>query len=92
MRYYCMTAIPISKRGTITIPPEIRRKLRLDALENPMFLVEEREGGLFLRLSAAIPVRDLDAETVAGWIADDEAGMEAFLKSGQKGGKSGKRK
>lgn len=85
MRHCRMTAIPISKRGTITIPPHLRRKLRLHALENPMFLVEEREDGLFLRLSATVPVRELDEKTVAGWIADDEAGMKAFEEDSKRG-------
>ena len=31
MQYCCMTAIPVSKRGTITLPPEIRRALGLEA-------------------------------------------------------------
>ena len=32
-QYFCMTAIPVSKRGTITLPPEIRKTLGLDAAE-----------------------------------------------------------
>jgi len=34
------TTIPHSKRGTLTLPPALRRKLRPDRLSNPMVLVD----------------------------------------------------
>jgi len=37
-----MTTIPVSKRGTITLPPDMRRKLGLDVAVHPMMLVELR--------------------------------------------------
>jgi bifunctional DNA-binding transcriptional regulator/antitoxin component of YhaV-PrlF toxin-antitoxin module len=79
-----MTAIPISKRGTITLPPEIRRALGLDLAKNPMMLVEMRSGGVFLQAAEAMPVRDIPIETINEWIAEDERGAEAFW------GKAGK--
>lgn len=57
-------AIPISKRGTATIPPEIRKRLGVDQLENPMLLVEERDGKLYLEPAAAVPVRDIPEVTL----------------------------
>jgi bifunctional DNA-binding transcriptional regulator/antitoxin component of YhaV-PrlF toxin-antitoxin module len=71
-----MEAITISKRGTLTLPPRLRRQLGLDKLPNPVLLVEERDGGIFLRASTAVPVRDLPRETVEAWIDDDEAELE----------------
>lgn len=69
------TALPVSKRGTLTLPPALRRKLGLDRLASPMVLVEEREGGLFLQPATAVPVRDIPKKTIARWTADDEAAM-----------------
>jgi bifunctional DNA-binding transcriptional regulator/antitoxin component of YhaV-PrlF toxin-antitoxin module len=72
------TTLPISKRGSLTLPPPLRRKLGLDKLENPMVIVEEREGGLFLQPAAAIPVRDIPKQTIEKWIAKDEEQMTQF--------------
>jgi bifunctional DNA-binding transcriptional regulator/antitoxin component of YhaV-PrlF toxin-antitoxin module len=84
MQLYCMPVIlPVSKRGTVTLPPELRAKLGLDRLENPMLLAEEKNGKLMLEPATAVPVRDLPESTIRGWIADDEAAMKA-LKVGQK--------
>ena len=80
-----MTAIPVSKRGTITLPPEIRRALGLDVAENPMMLVEMRGGGVFLQPAEAMPVRDIPLETMQKWIAEDERDSESFW---QKAGKA----
>jgi len=65
--------LPISKRGTITLPPAYRRKIGLDRLENPLMLVEEREGKLVMEVATALPVRDIPKETIQSWIAEDEA-------------------
>lgn len=82
MQHYDMAiAVPISKRGTVTIPPEIRKRLGIDQLENPMLLVEERDGKLYLEPAAAIPVRDIPKATLRSWIKEDEAEMSAFKRS-----------
>lgn len=82
MQYCGMAiAVPISKRGTVTIPPEIRKRLGVDRLENPMLLVEERDGKLYLEPAAAIPVRDIPQSTLRGWIKEDEAEMNVFKKT-----------
>jgi len=79
-----MTTLPLSKRGSLTLPPELRRKLGLDKLRNPMFLVEERDGGLFLQPATAMPVRDIPKAQILEWIARDEADMKAFNASRKK--------
>ncbi len=79
-----MTRIPVSKRGTITLPPDMRRKLGLDAAEHPMMLVELRDGGIFLQPAAALPVRDIPEETLRGWIAEDEKDAEQFWRKAGK--------
>lgn len=73
-----MIAVPVSKRGAITLPPEIRRKLGLDASEHPLMLVELRDGGVFLQPAEAMPIRDIPAQTLQSWIAEDEKNADAF--------------
>lgn len=73
-------AVPISKRGTFTIPPEIRKRLGVDRVENPMLLIEEQDGKLYLEPAAAIPVRDIPKSTLERWIQKDEADMATFSK------------
>jgi len=77
-------AVPISKRGTITIPPKIRKKLGIDRLDNPMLLVEEKDGRLYFEPAAAIPVRDIPKSKLQSWIKEDEAEMATFKKSTQR--------
>lgn len=82
MQYCSMSAVlSVSKRGTVTLPPEYRRKLGLDKLPNPLVIIEEKDGKLTLEPAAAVPVRDIPARTIREWIADDEAAMAAFKKS-----------
>ena len=73
--------VPISKRGTITIPPEIRKRLGIDQLENPMLLIEERDGKLYMEPASAVPVRNIPETTLQRWIKEDEADMAAFQKT-----------
>jgi len=76
-----VTSLPISKRGTLTLPPLMRRRLGVDRLENPRVLVAEREGGIFLQAVTNSPESegDIPIETIQHWIAEDEAGMARFL-------------
>jgi len=55
----------------------------LDKLRNPMLLVEERDGGLFLQPAVALPVRDLPKAQLRAWITRDEADMKAFQAAGK---------
>jgi bifunctional DNA-binding transcriptional regulator/antitoxin component of YhaV-PrlF toxin-antitoxin module len=78
MQHYSMTTIPITKRGSLTLPPALRRKMGLDKVPNAMVVVEEREGGLFLHPAIALPIRDIPKKQIEEWIARDEAEMAAF--------------
>jgi bifunctional DNA-binding transcriptional regulator/antitoxin component of YhaV-PrlF toxin-antitoxin module len=78
------TTLPLSKRGSLTLPPELRRKMGLDKLRNPLLLVEERDGGLFLQPAVALPVRDIPKAQIQAWIARDEAAMRTFRAAGKK--------
>ncbi len=55
----------------------------LDKLRNPILLVEERDGGVFLHPAVAMPVRDLPKSQIKAWIARDEAEMKAFQAAGK---------
>jgi bifunctional DNA-binding transcriptional regulator/antitoxin component of YhaV-PrlF toxin-antitoxin module len=70
--------LPINKRGGLTLPPSLRRKLGLEGIDNPLVIVEERDGGIFLQPAAAIPVRDISSAQLARWISRDEGEMKAF--------------
>jgi bifunctional DNA-binding transcriptional regulator/antitoxin component of YhaV-PrlF toxin-antitoxin module len=77
MQHCRMTAtLTLTKRGNLTLPPAMRRKLGLDKLRNPLLLVEERDGGLFLQPAAALPVRDIPKAKIQEWIARDKADMK----------------
>ena len=80
MQHCRMTAIPVSKRGTVTLPPEVRRKLGLESVPHPMLLVELREGGVFLHPASAVPVRDIPIGQMRKWIKEDEKDGKKFWK------------
>lgn len=84
LQYCGMTSIPVSKRGTITLPPEMRRKLGLDTAQHPLMLVELRDGGIFLQPAEAVPVRDIPEEMLQSWIAEDEMDVEAIWRKAGK--------
>lgn len=79
-----MRTLAVSKRGTLTIPLDLRRRLGLDARRNPRLLVEERGGGLFLRPAVALPTRDLPKKQICAWIAQDEADMKVVTSTVKK--------
>ncbi len=72
------TVVPISKRGAVTLPPALRRKFGFGSGDNPLILIEERDGEVILRPASAVTVRDIPAEVIQGWITADEAGMREF--------------
>jgi bifunctional DNA-binding transcriptional regulator/antitoxin component of YhaV-PrlF toxin-antitoxin module len=85
MQHCRMTAtIHLSKRGSLTLPPAMRRKLGLDKLRHPLLLVEERDGGLFLQPAAAMPMRDIPKAKIREWISRDEAELKALLNTPKK--------
>jgi len=74
IQLFCVaTAIQISPRGTLTLPFDLRRRLKLDRNEHSVLLVEERADGIFLRPAMTVPVRDIPAKTIKKWVRDDEA-------------------
>jgi bifunctional DNA-binding transcriptional regulator/antitoxin component of YhaV-PrlF toxin-antitoxin module len=84
LQYCSMTAIAVSKRGTITLPPEIRKRLGLDVSAHPMVLAELREGGVFLQPAEAMPVRDIPLAKMKAWIEEDERDAGRFWEKATK--------
>jgi len=84
MQYYRMPTLALSKRGSPTLPPALRRKMGFDKLRNPLLLVEERDGGLFLQPAVALPVRDLPKAQIQAWIAKDDADMDTVRKTAKR--------
>jgi bifunctional DNA-binding transcriptional regulator/antitoxin component of YhaV-PrlF toxin-antitoxin module len=72
------TVVPISKQGTLTLPLALRRKLGLGSVDQPLVVIEERDGELILRAAAEVPVRDLPQSLIEDWVAEDEEGMREF--------------
>ena len=68
----------MTKRGSLTLPPSLRRKMGLDKMRNPILIVEERDGGLFLQPAVAMPIRDIPKKQIEAWITRDEVEMTAF--------------
>ncbi len=78
-----MTTITMTKRGAVTIPPDLRRKLGVDGVQHALLIVEERDGGLFLQPAAAVPLRDIPRATIDAWISEDKRGLEAWKRKGR---------
>lgn len=72
------TVVPNSERDAVTLPPALRRRLGFGSGDQPLVIIEERDGEILLRPAPAVIVRDIPAEVIQGWIAEDEAGMREF--------------
>jgi bifunctional DNA-binding transcriptional regulator/antitoxin component of YhaV-PrlF toxin-antitoxin module len=92
IQYCSMTAIPVSKRWTITLPPEIRKGLGLEGTDHPMMLLELRDGGVFMQPAAAMPVRDIPLKQLREWIREDEKDADRFWKSASSTKTGGRKK
>ena len=78
MHIGCMTTLLMTKRGGVTLPPDLRRRMGLDRMRNPLLIVEEKDGGIFLQPATALPVRNLSRKQIQNWIKEDEADMAAI--------------
>ena len=83
MHTCCMTTLTMTKRGAITIPPDIRRRLGLDRLKNPLLIAEEKDGGIFIQPAVATPLRDIPAKTIKSWMREDEDAMIKLRRAGK---------
>ena len=60
------------------MPLALRRKFGLGSADQPLVVIEERDGELILRAAAEVPMRDLHQSVIEGWVVKDEAGMREF--------------
>ena len=85
MQYNCMTyTLPVSKRGTLTLPPELRIKLKLNRLASPMVVLEEKNGVVTMQSAIAMPIRDIPKDSIDRWILNDEADFNTYKKKKKK--------
>ena len=85
MQYNCMTyTLPVSKRGTLTLPPELRIKLKLNRLNSPMVVLDEKDGVVIMQSAVAMPIRDIPKESINRWILNDEAEFNTYKKKKKK--------
>ncbi len=82
MQHCSMTTLTMTKRGAITIPPDIRKRMGLDRLEHPLLIAEERDGGLFIQPAVATPIRDIPLEKIQAWLKEDEKAMNELRGTG----------
>jgi bifunctional DNA-binding transcriptional regulator/antitoxin component of YhaV-PrlF toxin-antitoxin module len=82
MQHCSMTTLTMTKRGAITIPPDIRKRMGLDRLEHPLLIAEERDGGLFIQPAMATPIRDIPLEKIQAWLKEDEEAMNELRGTG----------
>lgn len=75
-----MVALHISKRGAITLPPQLRKKLGFDRASNALVLVEEKDGGLFLQAAVPVPLRNFSQAQLKDWVRQDEVQMKKLKK------------
>lgn len=73
----------MTKRGSITIPPEMRKRWGLDHAKHPLLIAEERDGGLFIQPAVAMPIRNLPEQTIRAWIREDENEMQELRRAGK---------
>ena len=76
--------LPVSKRGTLTLQPELRLKLKLNRLASPMVVMEEKDGVVIMQSAVAMPIRDIPKDSIERWILNDEADFKAVKKKKKK--------
>jgi bifunctional DNA-binding transcriptional regulator/antitoxin component of YhaV-PrlF toxin-antitoxin module len=76
--------LPVSKRGTLTLPPELRIKLKLNRLNSPMVVLDEKDGVVIMQSAVAMPIRDIPKESINRWILNDEADFNTYKKKKKK--------
>ncbi|NBV39312.1 MAG: hypothetical protein EBS00_07125 [Verrucomicrobia bacterium] len=76
--------LPVSKRGTLTLPPELRIKLKLNRLNSPMVVLDEKDGVVIMQSAVAMPIRDIPKESINRWILNDEAEFNTYKKKKKK--------
>lgn len=61
--------LSISKKGQITLPVELRRKMRFEP--GGTLIAEERDGELILRPAAVLEIDLYSDKDIAGWDRED---------------------
>ncbi len=70
--------LSISKKGQITLPVELRRKMSFEP--GGTVIAEERDGELILRPAAVLEIEIYSDEDIAGWDREDSLDAQARRK------------
>ena len=68
--------IRVGKRGTLTLPAALRKRLGLD--EGSLVIAEERDDGVFLRPARALPVETYTPERIAEFLLNNSIDEEHY--------------
>jgi AbrB family looped-hinge helix DNA binding protein len=71
-----MTTIQINKRGTMTLPKELRKKFGLE--KGGMVVVEASDNGFFLKPAVVFPV-ELYSDSRVAEFDNEDAGLERYF-------------
>jgi len=66
----------VGRRGTVVIPADLRRQLGMD--EGSMILLEQRDGGVWIRPAEVIPVEVYDDERKAEFILNGATSAQSY--------------
>ncbi len=72
------TNLFVSKKGQVTLPALLRKKLGIK--DGGMMIIEEREGELILRPAAVLEVELYTDKQIQEWNNDDQLGKTDRLK------------
>ena len=75
-------SIPVSRRGQITLPMPVRKRLGIES--GGMVIVEEKEGELILRTGVVMAIDTYSDEDIGMWDKEDtlaDSKRTAILKS-----------
>ncbi len=69
----------VGKRGSIIIPKKLRTRLRLE--EGTLVIAEERDGGVFLRAAAPVPIEIYTPERRAEFLLSNAVDAEDYRRA-----------
>ena len=76
-----MKTLKVGKRGTVVIPASLRRKYGLR--EGALVILEERQGGLFLRPAVTFPVEIYTPERKAEFLLNNAVTPEEYRRAAE---------
>ena len=79
MRVGSVKTVKMGRRGTLVIPAGLRRRYGME--EGDLVVVEEREGGIFIRKAVTLPVEMYSPERKAEFILSNAVDEEDYSRA-----------